>query len=347
MRRALAVLLLIGLLLPGAALADRQEIRLSFAGDCTLGGHEDWMNYSIGTFKVIAQEQGFSYFFEKCRHIFGEDDLTLVNLEGVLADSPKGRDKSRKWQFRGDPRYAEILALGGIEMVTLGNNHTGDFGKTGLAATKQALEAQGIAYCVDDTVSCYEKDGIRLAFLGFWGPDFRKQKDWFREKVRQLKEEEGVHAVILNYHGGNQYRHKHNKSQQADVRFAVDCGADLVIGHHPHVLQGMEVYRNRSIVYSLGDFCYGGNRKPRKAEYPAMVLSVSLYFDEGRYDGQRLTIHPFRISGTSPRNNYQPLPADEEQAQEVMQLIQADTPFPLQPYAPGMGAAQAEVPAHE
>lgn len=346
MKRSLALLILISLLLPSAALAERQEIRLTFAGDCTLGGHEGWMDYSIGTFKVMAEQQPWAYFFEKSRHLFEGDDLTIVNLEGVLADSPKGRDKSRKWQFRGDPKYAEILKLGNIEMVTLGNNHSGDFGRIGLAATKEALEAQGIQYCVDEAVSFFEKDGIRLAFFGFWGPDFRKRQDWFKAEVKRLKEKEGVHAVILNYHGGNQYRHKHNKSQAADMRFAIDCGVDLVIGHHPHVLQGLEIYQDRSIVYSLGNFCYGGNRKPRKVEYPAMVLSVSLYFDESGYSGQRLTIHPFQISGTSPRNNYQPLPADDVQAEEAMAIIQADTPFDLEPYLPGQGAAQVEVPAH-
>lgn len=345
MRRLLALLLCLWLAAP-AALAGQTEIRLSFAGDCTLGGHEDWMNYRSGTFKVMAEEQGYAYFFEHAREIFSQDDLTLVNLEGVLQDHARGRNRALKWQFRGDPAYAEILRLGSIEMVTLGNNHTRDFGQIGLQSTMDALDQAGIAWCHERVASFYEKDGVRLAFIGYWGPDFRKQKDGFAAFVQQLRQQ-GADAVILNYHGGQQYRQKHRQSQTEDMRFAIDCGVDLVIGHHPHVLQGMEVYKNRSIVYSLGNFCYGGNRQPRAVEYPSMVLSVALRFDEAGYQSQQLTIHPYRISGTAPRNNYQPLPADDQQAAEVMAIIQADTPYELQPYVPGQGAPQAEVFAHD
>lgn len=341
MSRRLILLLLVLMLLPFApAMAEECEIRLSFAGDCTLGGDESWMNYSIGTFKVMAAEQNASYFLEKARPIFEADDLTVVNLEGVLADSARGQNKALKWQFRGATEYAEILTLGSVEMVTLGNNHSLDFGSVGLQSTMDTLDRAGIAYCYEDIVSFYEKDGIRLAFIGYWGPDFRKQQSGFAEMVQDLKANQGVDAVILNYHGGQQYRNRHRASQTEDMRFAIDCGVDLVIGHHPHVLQGMEIYKNRSIVYSLGNFCYGGNRKPREAEYPSMVLSVSLFFDEKGYQSQQLTVHPFRISGTAPRNNYQPLPADDGQAAEVMRIIQADTPYELAPYVPGLGAVQ-------
>ena len=341
-RRGLALLLLALLACAPLAGAATREIRISFAGDCTLGGHEDWMSYRIGTFKVMAAEQGYAYFLAQALPVFGQDDLTVVNLEGVLQADSKGRNKQLKWNFRGDPAYTEILKLGSVEMVTLGNNHTRDFGAVGLQSTKEALDQAGILWCHEETASFYEKDGIRLAFLGYWGDDFRKAKPGFAAQVQQLKAQ-GAHAVILNYHGGQQYRQQHRQSQTEDMRYAIDCGVDLVIGHHPHVLQGMEIYQNRSIVYSLGDFCYGGNRKPRAVEYPTMILSVALRFGEAGYLSQQLTILPYRISGTAPRNNYQPLPADDRQAAEVMAIIQADTPYALAPYVPGQGAVQPEL----
>ncbi len=347
MRRAslLALLFALMCLSPAAQAEQPTVIRLSFAGDCTLGGHEGWMNYSIGTFKVMAEEQNdYGYFLKYAKDIFEQDDLTVVNLEGVLADTAKGRNENTKWQFRGATEYVNILTLGSVEAATIGNNHAEDFGRTGLKSTQDTLDAAGILWCKDQDVFIYEQDGVKLAFFGFWHTRFEREKDWFAEEVARLKRDEGVDAVILNYHGGRQYVQKHNKAQEEHMRFAIDAGADLVIGHHPHVLQGMEIYNNRAIVYSLGDFCYGGNRKPRAIEYPSMILGVELAFDAGGYAGQQLTIHPYRISGTAPRNNYQPLPAAGEQIDEVMALIQADTDFELLPYVEGQGAVQAFIP---
>ena len=325
-----------------------KTVRLTFAGDCTLGGHEGWMNYSVGTFRVMAEEQGdYSYFLRHAQTLFAHDDFTFVNLEGVLADSARGQNKSLKWNFRGITEYADILSLGSVEGVTLGNNHSDDFGKTGLQSTQDTLDSAGIAWCINQQICFFEKDGIKIAFLGFREAYFPRYREWLKSEIPRLKAEESVDAVVVNYHGGRQYWPKHRASQTEDMRFAVDCGADLVIGHHPHVLQGMERYRDRMIVYSLGNFCYGGNRKPRAIEYPTMVLSADMLFDAQGFSGAQLTIHPFRISGTAPRNNYQPYPVTGEEALEVMRLIQDDTPFALEPFIEGMGAVQQPVWARD
>ena len=348
MRKALIPALLLCLLLAPAAPAAAQDaprtLRLTFAGDCTLGGHEGWMNYSIGTFKVMAEEQNdYSYFLRHAQGLFANDDFTFVNLEGVLSDSAKGRSKTTKWQFRGAAEYVQVLTRGSVEGVTLGNNHSRDFGKIGLQSTQDVLDAAGVAWCVDEKPAFFEKDGVKIALLGFWSSEFARLRDWLKAEIPRLKSEEGCDAVIVNYHGGRQYWNKHRQSQTDDMRYAVDCGADLVIGHHPHVLQGMEVYKERMIVYSLGNFSYGGNRKPRAVEYPTMVLGAELYFGQAGFSGVRLTVHPFRISGTAPRNNYQPHPVSGELAREVMDILQADTPFPLEPFVEGEGAVQRPV----
>lgn len=336
-----ALLFMAMILLACSATAETRSIRLTFAGDCTLGNHEGWMNHSVGTFKVMQQEQGnYTYFLEKCRPIFANDDYTVVNLEVVLADTPKGKREGRKWNFRGTTDYVRILTEGGVEAVTLGNNHAQDFGSTGLKSTKETLKKAGVDYCVDKEVCLFEKDGIKIAFMGFWESSFHSKLKWIKQEIPRLKQEEGCAAVVVLYHGGNEYKQKHSKEQEKDLRAAIDAGADLVVGHHPHVIQGMEVYKNRTIFYSLGDFCYGGNRKPRAIEYPTFVAGVEMHFDDTGYLSQQVTIHPFRISGTAPRNNYQPYPVTGEEAEEVMRLIQNDTPFELAPYVEGQGAVQ-------
>lgn len=316
-------------------------LRLTFAGDCTLGNHEGWMNHSVGTFKVMQKEVGnYTYFLEKCQPLFSQDDFTLVNLEGVLADSAAGLNPERKWNFRGPTEYVNILTQGSVEGVTLGNNHTKDFGAPGLKSTQETLDAAGVAWCLDKKAAFFEKDGVKIAFLGFWETSFNSHRAWLADEIPRLKAQEGCQAVVVLYHGGNEYNQKHADSQQKAMRYAVDCGADLVIGHHPHVLQGVERYKNRMIFYSLGDFCYGGNRKPRAIEYPTMVVSIQMRFDNQGYYAQQATIHPFRISATAPRNNYQPYPASGAEAQQVMQLLQDDTDFTLAPYVDGQGAVQ-------
>ncbi|NLO15661.1 MAG: CapA family protein [Clostridiales bacterium] len=345
MKRLLAFTVMMLLLSP-LALARGEGVTMlfSFAGDTTLGGHEGWMDYSKGTFKVMAQEQGYGYFLKEALPHFSNDDLTMLNLEGVLADSGEGQNKNVNWNFRGTTDYAAILTLGSVEAVTLGNNHTADYGEAGLKSTKDALDAAGILYSLDDKAFIFEKDGVKVGFMGFTASSYVNYKALLPRMIADLKEKENCSAVVLQYHGGKQYRQTHNNKQTEDMRYAVDSGADLVIGHHPHVLQGMEIYQGRTIVYSLGDFCYGGNRKPRESEYPTMVLQAALTFEEGgRYQSQQLTIHPYQISATRPRNNYQPYPVFGDMAEEVLALIQKDTPFTLNPFVPGLGAVQERV----
>lgn len=349
MKSFFRILILLACLLAAVSAGAREQekiktLRLSFAGDCTLGGHEGWMNYSIGTFKVMAEEQkDYAYFLKLAQPLFARDDFTFVNLEVVLADSARGLNTSRKWNFRGATEYVQVLTLGSVEGVTLGNNHSHDFGKIGLKSTRDTLDGAGILWAHDEHIAVYEKDGIRLAFLGFWETDFRRLKKWLAAEIPRLKAEDGVDAVIINYHGGREYTQKRYKTQEADMRYAIDCGADLVIGHHPHTLQGMEIYKERMIVYSLGNFCYGGNRKPREVEYPTMVLGAELMFSQAGFAGTRLTIHPFNLSGSHPRNNYQPLPVTGELAQEVMDILQKDSNFPLNTFVEGQGAVQETV----
>ncbi|HSK68052.1 MAG TPA: CapA family protein, partial [Candidatus Limnocylindria bacterium] len=226
MRKAI-ILLAVLLVIPfsGITEAELRIVRLTFAGDTTLGGHEGWMNHASGTFKVMARQQPPEYFLRHAKPIFERDDFTLLNLEGVLADSPRGLNKAAKWNFRGETAYTGILTAGSVEGVTLGNNHTGDFGQPGLVSTKAALDAAGIGWCLDRDALIFEKDGVRIAFLGFWSASFDKHREWLQAEIPRLKADGGCDAVVVSYHGGRQYWPFHRDSQAEDMRYAVDCGA--------------------------------------------------------------------------------------------------------------------------
>lgn len=315
MRRLAVFLLALLLLLPFPARAE-QIILLTFAGDVTLGSEENVRDHEA-SFDSIAAREGYGYFFEKMLPLFQSDDLTVVNLEGVLSDSARGGNAGKGYRFRGPAAMTQVLQLGSIEAVNLANNHTQDYGKTGFSATVAALDAAGVGSFAQKRVFLWEKGNVKLAFFGLNSSDFYRCRAWFRTEIPRLKSEEGVDAVIFTFHGGYEYRPTHNPRQAEYARTAIDAGADLVIMHHPHVLQGMEVYRSRSIFYSLGNFCFGGNKSVRVNETAA--IRAALHFDdEGRYLGQQMTICPAHISGTSPANNFQPCPVTGQAALAVM-----------------------------
>jgi len=343
-RSVCVALLAMALCLIGLPASAQTVITLSFVGDCTLGGDESWMHMRHTFMRTVA-EQGMAYPFAKVRHLLEADDLTVANLEGVLQDTSAGRQRDRRYNFRGPTAYTQILTLGSVEAVNLGNNHSGDFGKQGLLSTKAALTAAGIGFFIDEDVFLFEKDGVQIALMGFLARSYIAQKDTLPETIARLRAE-GCQAVIVSLHAGRQYVSQHNSQQTELARHAIDSGADLVVGHHPHVVQGIELYKQRLILYSLGNFAYGGNRQPRTIEFPSVIAQVAMAFDEGGYVSQTLTLHPVHISGTRPRNNYQPHPVLGAEAQAVIDQIQGDTPFPLNPFVEGLGAAQQTVYAY-
>ena len=339
------ILLAVILLLMPSCLAEEVTLTLSFAGDCTLGS-EEYLRDRNGSFDSFIKEHGVEYPLEKVRDVFLNDDWTVVNLEGVLADSAQGENKKQTYRFRGPSSFVNILTSSGIEMVNLGNNHTDDYGKTGMESTKEILKNAGIAYCEKEDVYILEKDGIRIAFLGLTITDYNTHGKSLNKRIASLKSEDGCQFVIVNLHFGWEYSFVHNKKQRLTSHEVILSGADLVVGTHPHVVQGIEIYKNRLILYSVGNFSFGGNLKLNPRSLQAYIAQVKLTFEGGAFKSQQLTILPVHTSGTQPQNNFQPYLVTGEEAQAVIKRIQGDTPFPLNPYAEGIGAVQDAVPAN-
>lgn len=324
-----------------------QTVTMTFVGDCVLGTNVDWPENDERTFPNVIAREGMDYPFAKVRDLFMEDDLTVVNLEGVLADTNEGMLGGRKYNFRGKTVYAQMLADASVELAVMGNNHTRDFGTPGIASTKTALSSAGVGYALNEEAFIFEQDGIRIGVISYISNIYSKHREEMPEIVRVLREERGCSSVVLCIHAGEEYSMHRSYGQRAIARSAIDAGIDLVIGHHPHVLQGLEIYKDRNIVYSVGNFVFGGNRKIRKEHRGAMAARVEMKFEDGVYVGQRLTVLPVIVTATLDRNNYQPYLAQGEEAQEVMQIIQRDTPYELAPFEEGVGAIQPWLPAQE
>lgn len=336
MKKVIALLLLC--LAPALALGE--TITMTFVGDCTLGCDVDWLEDERAFPNVIARE-GMDYPFANVRHLFEADDLTVVNLEGVLADTNEGIMGGRKYNFRGPTTYTQMLTGASVELAVLGNNHAFDFGKPGHESTKAALTAACIGYAIDDEPYIFEKNGVRIGVLSYLSDAYSERLKRLPEIIGALREEDGCAAVVVCVHGGTEYKLRRSMGQRSFAHAAISAGADLFIGHHPHVLQGLEVYENRNIVYSLGNFVFGGNRRILSEHKHTMVAQVEMTFEEGVYTGQRLTIHPAIATGTLDRNNYQPYLATGEEAKEVMRILNKDSKPDPEPYVEGVGAVQA------
>ena len=246
------------------------SITISAIGDVTLGQDERFL-YE-GSFDHYYKLKGPNYFFSGVKKILSEDDLTIANLEGTLTDATEKPDKRHQGNgaffFRGNPHYTSILNDGSIEAVNLANNHSMDFLNKGLADTQSTLDHAGITHFGDKKVAVYEKNGVKIGLIGVnslgpleEGVDISDLMSELKADIQTLKERASL--IIVSFHWGIENNYNPTQEQRQLGQFAVDQGADLVLGHHPHVLQTYETYQGKCIVYSLGNFVFGGNSNPK------------------------------------------------------------------------------------
>ena len=333
-----------------AGLAEK-SILMTFTGDCTLGSEESKRNQKT-SFDTFAKEKGYDYFFANFRDMFEQDDLTVINLEGVLSDNASQESKNKTFRFRGPTDFAKILTGSSIEACTLANNHTMDFGAQGMKSTQTTLDENGIAWFIGDTLYLHQHDGLTIAFIGLNPTLYNSMRNKIGDLFRELKESKGVNAIVACIHAGMEYRPKHEESITAIATRMVECGADLVVMHHPHVLQGIEVINKRNVFYSMGNFVFGGNRdiKTNKnnssiTSLYTMVVQVRMTFTNGgKYLGQQAIIYPANISDDPTANHYQPVRLSAADAAPVIEAIQRDTAFELPAVTEKDGLSLIELP---
>ncbi|WP_245831848.1 CapA family protein [Oceanobacillus senegalensis] len=293
-----------------------KSLTISAAGDVTIGS-DDSFGYH-GTFHHEVEEQGLEHFGKNVKSIFEEDDLTIVNLETTLTNSKEKADKL--FRFSGKPSYTEVLNLSSIEAVNLANNHTFDFLQRGYEDTIENLNKHHISSFGYDRLFLEEVNGIKVGAIGYKGwSDTAEVREGIKRDIEKLRDN-GAQIIIANFHWGDERHYHPNAVQQSLGRYAIDVGADLVLGHHPHVVQGIEEYKDKFIVYSLGNFMFGGNRNPDDKD--TFIFQQTFHFTFNELNNkQDIKIIPTRISSLDNRNNYQPTPLEGEEATRVLDKI--------------------------
>ncbi len=290
-------------------------ITITAAGDVTMGNYVG-QDYAWSFRQMYDTVDYEGYFFENVADIFSQDDMTIVNLEGVLTFSEE-LNPGRTYNIKGDPDYARLLTYGSVEAVSMANNHRLDFGENGTRDTLAALEPAGIVYAYDNNVGIYETKGIRIGFVSVneigWGQGVEKL---MKDGIAKLQEEE-VDLILACCHWGIEREYYPTEFQQKFGRECIDWGADLVIGHHPHVLQGVEEYQGKYIIYSLANFCFGANRNP--SDKDTMIAQQTFTFIDGeRQEETEFRIIPCSITSDPSRNDYRPTPAEGDEALRII-----------------------------
>lgn len=324
------------------------EITILAGGDVTLGHH-------LPKFFVELRERGYTeeqlldYPFARIAEATRAADVFWVNLEGTLTRHTEKTEKN--FAFRADPSEVAILERAGVDVVCLANNHGFDYGPEGLRETLATLEAAGIAaYGAGLNIVAarrpviLERDGFELGFLGYvymgehsiepeviyagdekpglagTHKDLETLRAWVKDDVEALVAR--VDFAFVSFHWGRESRNLTEDYQRELARIAVDAGADAVVGHHPHVLQGFEWLGPNPVAYSLGNFVFAGNWNPRRKE--AALLELTVRKDAGGSKFFRAQLLPISVDD-QPGHPFQPYFYGAEEAERIRTLIRCYT----------------------
>lgn len=301
-----------------ATVSSPVSLTLSVVGDCTLGTDETF-DYDT-SLNAYYENYGADYFLQNVKDIFSADDLTIANFEGTLTDSDEREDKT--FAFKAPASYASILTGGSVEAVNTANNHSHDYGEQSFDDTLAALDDAGIVHFGYDETAVMDVKGIKVGLVGIYELyDHLEREQQLKDNIAKVKAD-GAQLIVVIFHWGNETETVPDSNQTTLGRIAIDEGADLVCGHHPHVLQGIETYKGRNIVYSLGNFCFGGNSSP--SDMDTMIYQQTFTIDADGVKKDNVTnIIPCSISSAAydGYNNYQPTPAEGEEATRILGKI--------------------------
>jgi len=247
---------------------EEPEITLFAVGDIML-------DRGVAYYVEKAENDDFKSLFSNVADILGVADISFANLESVISD--KGRKVGSVNSFRALPQAAEALSWAGFDIVSAANNHAIDYTKEALEDSLKRLNQQGIDYVgagfnAKEAYSARIKEikNTKIGFLAFnvLGSDYWRAGENYSgiaqvsdadlEEIKKMVSEERkkVDILIISFHWGDEYRFLPNRFQEKWGRALIDSGADLIIGHHPHVIQPVEQYNNGWIAYSLGNFIF-------------------------------------------------------------------------------------------
>ena len=284
-----------------AQASDETILTVSAIGDCAIGDLQHGGG-APGSLRAQLEQvpDPLRYPFSGVAELLRADDLTIANLEGTLTEHQGANNPV--FSIRGKPEYAAMLVQGGVELVDIENNHSHDYGLEGFADTKAALERAGVGYFGGGVVDRRTVRGIRVVNLGYLGGPQGTRAHVVADLARERPQAD---LVIVSFHWGVEGWTETHPDQQSLGRAAVDAGADLVIGTHPHVLQGIESYHGRHILYSLGNFVFGANSQP--ADMDSMIVQERFHFRAGKLAAVEQTVLPVSISSNRVTNDFRPM----------------------------------------
>ena len=297
------------------------EITISFIGDCMFASNLE--STAQGSFNAYASEKSADYFLGGVSEILLSDDYTIANCECVLSDNnltPKARESEVQFWFKGKASYAEIFKVSGVDFAGTTNNHSYDYGVDGYNDTVEALSNAGITAGVRDEYNIVDIKGVKTGIYACSLYSYDYVYD-ILDKLNSMKNE-GCDLKIIFFHGGIEGVDTPEDWKINACHTLAENGADIIVGAHPHRLQFAEDYNGCSIVYSLGNFCFGGNNYPhnRTAIYQATYTLV-----DGKPTDRTDTIIPCYVY-TGSENNYRPeIITDEETKQEVLDFMNTPT----------------------
>ncbi|HTY08595.1 MAG TPA: CapA family protein [Candidatus Edwardsbacteria bacterium] len=305
--------------------ADTAKVTIAAVGDVMLGG----------SMTTTVKERGAGYTFERTAGLLRAADIAICNLEAPFGT--KGKPFRKRFTFLVPPIYAGALKDAGFDVVAMANNHMMDFGPQPLATTLAALDSLGIGHsgagmdlAAARAPALVERNGARVAFLSysrvhptqFWAG--RKRPGTAPavepEVIADIKAAKlRARLVVVSFHWGAELMDHPKDYQVRLAHAAIDAGADLVLGSHPHVLQGLELYRGRLIAYSLGNFAFGsGSRKCTES----VILLAS--FVNGELD----MVKAVPLCVDNHVVNYQPTPLAGSAATAAIGRLNAIAPRP-------------------
>lgn len=301
-----------------AVVMDPVSLTLSVVGDCTLGTDETF-DYDT-SLNAYYENYGSAYFLQNVKSIFSQDDLTIANFEGTLTESDAREDKT--FAFKGPASFTSILTDGSVEAVNTANNHSHDYGDQSYEDTMTALDAAGIIHFGYDETAVMDVKGIKVGMVGIYElKDHLEREQQLKDNIAKVKAD-GAQLIVVIFHWGNETETVPDSNQTTLGRLAIDEGADLVCGHHPHVLQGIETYKGKNIIYSLGNFCFGGNSSP--SDMDTMIYQQTFTITSEGVQADNVTnVIPCSISSAAYEgyNNYQPTPAEGDEAARILAKI--------------------------
>ena len=298
-------------------------VTITAVGDITIGRNVQYSGKSIFTKELEKQNNDVNFIFRNVKDIFENDSLTIANFEGVLADNyqiPSSK-KNNEFLFIAPPEYASVLSDNSVEMVTIENNHTLDFGTDGLRSTAEALEKEGVLWANNEHGAEYTIGGFKILLLAYQTLNQPYTSSELarivEDRIKQVRNPElGIDEydiIIVYYHWGNELDYSPRDNQVDLARYTVDPehgNADLVLGAHSHRINPIEQYKGRYIVYSLANCSFAGNNKP--SDMYTFIFQTRFKFKNGKLMQNTFRIIPCRISSRKDYNDFAITPLTEQ-----------------------------------